>query len=148
MTRQAYFEMGHVTARFGQARVPAFEDWFMRRQKQRRRVEVVAPSFLSIPGLLVGTRRIATLHRRMAKMVLKNTELAMREMPFEIPVIRQAVQWNIANNSDLALRWAVEQLRLASDDSAISSNVTSIKPAGSGVGTDAIDIEYRMGHNY
>ncbi|MFX5752044.1 LysR family transcriptional regulator, partial [Acinetobacter baumannii] len=59
MTRELYLELGHVTARFGKSRVSAFEDWFMRRQKQQRRVEVCAPSFLSLPGLILGTGRIA-----------------------------------------------------------------------------------------
>jgi hypothetical protein len=51
MTRDLYFELGHVTARFGRGRASAFEDWFVRRQKQARKVDVVAATFLSLPGL-------------------------------------------------------------------------------------------------
>ena len=148
MTRQTYFDLGHVTPRFGQSRVPAFEDWFMRRQKQQRRVEVVAPTFLSIPGLLVGTQRIATMHRRMAEIVLKNGPLAMRETPFDIPVIRQAVQWNITNNSDLALRWVVEQLRVAAEAKPPFTDVATIAHSGRDVKTDPVEMEYRMNHNF
>jgi LysR family nod box-dependent transcriptional activator len=148
MTRQTYFELGHVTPRFGQSRVPAFEDWFMRRQKQQRRVEVVAPSFLSIPGLLVGTRRIATMHRKMAEIVMKNGPLAMLETPFDIPVIRQSVQWNIANNSDLALRWVVEQLRLAAEAKPTSPNVATIVHSRLDLDADPVEMEYRMNHNF
>jgi DNA-binding transcriptional LysR family regulator len=110
VTRELYFELGHVTVRFNRARMPAFEEWFVRRQKQQRRIEVVSPTFLTVPGLLVGTQRIATMHRRLAEQVVKAYPLVMRELPFAMPPIREAVQWNITNNNDAALRWVVERL--------------------------------------
>lgn len=116
MTRELYFELGHVTARFGKARVAAFDDWFVRRQKQPRRVEIVAPTFLSIAGLVVNTYRVATVHRRMAETFARHLPLAIRETPFSIPPIREAVQWHISNNNDPALRWVVERLALAAKD--------------------------------
>ncbi|MES2302538.1 MAG: LysR family transcriptional regulator [Pseudomonadota bacterium] len=146
ITRQLYFDLGHVTARFGKSRVPAFEDWFVRRQKQQRRVEVVAPSFLSLPGLVLGTRRIATMHRRMADMVVRTLPLVMREIPFDIPPIREAVQWNIANNNDRALRWIVEQLEAAAGaKGAEPGNVVALESGGK-MDRTSIEVEYRMNH--
>lgn len=146
MTRDLYFSLGHVTARFGKARVPAFEDWFVRRQKQQRRIEVVAPSFLSLPGLIVGTRRIATMHRRMAERVVRNMPLVLREIPFDIPPIRETIQWNLANNNDRALRWVVERLQAAAGaGEETSANVVPLTPGGS-VERDEIEVEYRMNH--
>lgn len=113
MSRERYFELGHVTARFGRAQMPAFEEWFTRRQKQQRRIEVVAPSFLALPGLVLGTNRIVTMHRRLAEQVVLNHPLVMREMPFAIPPIREVVQWHITNNNDRALRWVIERLEAA-----------------------------------
>ena len=110
MSRERYFEMGHVTARFGRAQMPAFEEWFTRRQKQQRRIEVVAPSFLALPGFVMGTNRISTMHRRLAKQVVQAFPLVMRELPFAIPPIREVVQWHITNNNDRALRWVIERL--------------------------------------
>ena len=109
-TRETYFELGHVTARFGRAQMPAFEEWFTRRQKQQRRIEVVAPSFLTLPGLVIGTRRIATMHRRLANQVASTFPVAVRELPFAIPPIREVVQWHLTNNNDRALRWVIERL--------------------------------------
>ncbi|BEV01929.1 LysR family transcriptional regulator [Novosphingobium olei] len=138
MTRDAYFALGHVTARFGKLRVPAFEDWFMRRQKQQRRVEVVAPSFLSLPGLLINTNRIATMHRRMAEIVTQNGPLVMHDLPFDIPPIRETLQWHISNNNDALLRWVVEKLAQAADSKGAG-------PAdGRGEAIDPLEIEYRM----
>jgi len=134
ITREAYFELGHVTSRFGRAQVPSFDEWFTRRQKQQRRIEVVAPSFLSLPGLVAGTRRIATMHRRLAEQVVHAFPLVMRELPFSIPPIREVVQWNIANSNDKALRWVVERLCAAAEQgSADGGNVVPIEAADDAV---------------
>ena len=98
--------------------MPAFEEWFVRRQKQQRRIEVVSPTFLSLPGLLVGTRRIATMHRRLAEQVVRTFPLVMRELPFAMPPIREAVQWHISNTNDASLRWVVERLMTVAARSA------------------------------
>lgn len=128
MTREKYFELGHVTARFGKSRTPAFDDWFVRRQKTQRRIEVVAPSFLSLPGLVLGTRRVATMHRRLATQMAQALPLVLREVPFDIPPIREAIQWHISNTNDRALRWVVERLaaHAAEGDAAGPGNVVSL----------------------
>lgn len=129
MTRERYFELGHVTARFGRASMPAFDEWFTRRQKQQRRIEVVAPTFLSLPGLIGGTRRIATMHRRLANQVVQGFPLVLRELPFAIPPIREVVQWHLTNNNDRALRWIVERLEAVGRRcSSPRSNVVPLEP--------------------
>lgn len=146
MTRELYFALGHVTARFGKARVPAFEDWFVRRQKQQRRIEVVAPTFLSLPGLIVGTKRVATMHRRMAEVFVRSLPLVMREIPFSIPPIRETIQWNIANNNDRALRWLVERLLAAAGECVPTQrNIVSLH-TGAVIDRSEIEAEYRMNH--
>lgn len=131
MTRERYFSLGHVTARFGKSRVPAFDDWFVRRQKTQRRLEVVAPTFLSQTALVLGTRRIATMHRRLAVQMVGALPLVMREVPFDIPPIREAIQWHISNNNDQALRWVVERLAAFANESATpaDSNVLDFSEA-------------------
>jgi DNA-binding transcriptional LysR family regulator len=111
MTADAYFALGHVTTRFGRSRIPVFEDWFLKRQKRARRVEVVAPTFLSLPGLLVGTNRVATMHRKLAVRVCEHMPLKMVNMPFDIPPIREAVQWHVGSRNDFAIQWVIGQLR-------------------------------------
>jgi LysR family transcriptional regulator, nod-box dependent transcriptional activator len=124
MDEETYFSLGHVTARFGKTRILAFDDWFTRRQPRERRMEIVAPSFLSIPRLLVGTNRIATVHRRLANRLAETLPIIIRETPLMIPPIREALQWDIANNNDPAIRWVVERLvAVAQDEPARSSTV-------------------------
>ncbi|MDE1915326.1 MAG: LysR family transcriptional regulator [Sphingomonadales bacterium] len=144
MTRERYFALGHVTARFGKSRTPAFDDWFVRRQKTQRRIEVVAPTFLSQAGLVAGTRRIATMHRRLAQQVVPTMGLVMREVPFDIPPIREAIQWHIANNNDRALRWVVERL-------AAYAQATTAKTPGNVVPLaearrDEIAVQFQQNH--
>ena len=53
----------------------------MRRHKQQRKVEVVAPGFMSLPRLVIGTSRIATMHRRLARHLTGHLPLFVREVP-------------------------------------------------------------------
>jgi DNA-binding transcriptional LysR family regulator len=110
MTRELYFELGHVTTRFGRARLPAFEDWFIREQDQQRRVEIVASNFLTVPGLVVGTNRIATMHRRLAQRSAASLPLVIKPVPMTIPGIRSAAQWHLLNNNDPAIGWVVDRI--------------------------------------
>ena len=144
MTREKYFALGHVTARFGKSRTPAFDDWFVRRQKTQRRIEVIAPTFLSQPGLVIGTRRIATMHRRLARQAVQTMPLVMREVPFDIPPIREAIQWHISNNNDRALRWVVEQLAMVAHETKVAddSTVVSIGEAR----RDEIAVQFQHNH--
>lgn len=143
MTREKYFSLGHVTARFGKSRTPAFDDWFVRRQKTQRRIEVVAPTFLSQTSLVLGTRRIATMHRRLASQMVKVLPLTLREVPFDIPPIREAIQWHITNNNDRALRWVVERLAaMAQEERGDISNVVPIAEAR----RDEIAVQFQHNH--
>jgi len=142
MTRDKYFSLGHVTARFGRSRTPAFDDWFVRRQKTQRRIEVVAPTFLSQTALVMGTRRIATMHRRLARQMVGTLPLVMREMPFDIPPIREAIQWHISNNNDRAIRWVVERLaHFATESGTGAGNVVPIEDAR----RDEIAVQFQHG---
>jgi len=111
MTSEQYLALGHVTVRFGRARIPAFDDWYMRRKKQQRQVEVVAASFVALPSLIVGTDRIATMHRRLAEKMAQRYPLALAPVPFDIPPVHEVAQWHISNNNDAAIRWMVSQLQ-------------------------------------
>jgi DNA-binding transcriptional LysR family regulator len=113
MTRELYFSLGHVVPRFGRSKMTNFDDWFMRRQKQSRNVEIVTPSFLAMPSFVIGSNRIATMHRRMANRLSTYHPLTIREVPLDIPTIREAIQWHISNNNDPAIRWVVERLSVA-----------------------------------
>jgi DNA-binding transcriptional LysR family regulator len=131
MTKELFFELGHVTARFGKGSVPSFEDWFLRRQSQKRKIEVIAPTFMSVPGLLIGSKRIATMHRRMAMRLAEYLPLTVHPVPFDMPPIREAAQWHITNNNDPAIRWVVERLSFIAKETPSIANKDNVYSFGS-----------------
>lgn len=114
LTHEGYFALGHVTARFGRSRAQAFDDRFIMQQRGCRRIEVTTPSFLSLPDLLVGTQRVATMLRQLARKVVTNYPLVAQALPFEVPPIQEAIQWNLADSDDKAIRWVVQKFIEAS----------------------------------
>lgn len=111
LDRKLYFELGHVTTKFGKARLVSFEEWFLRSQSMKRRVEVVAPSFLSVPYLVIGTDRIATVHESLAYRLAEHLPLKIMPLPFDLPGVRLAAQWDKSSDGDKAIRWVVEELK-------------------------------------
>ena len=101
-----YLAAGHVLANFsGAAQTPAFDGWFLERFGITRRVEVTAPTLAALPSLVVGTDRIATVHRRLAERVRHLLPIRIWEPPLEIPKLVQMLQWHKYRNNDLALAW-------------------------------------------
>ena len=116
VTKDLYESLGHVICRFGRTRIPSFEEWAIKSQAIQRRAEVVAPSFTAIPGFLIGSERIATMHRRLAERMARYLPLKIIEAPFEIPPIRQTAQWAPSSNTDTALMWFVGRLQQLMQD--------------------------------
>ena len=111
MTKELYESLGHVIVRFGRSRVPSFEEWALKSQSITRRAEVVAPDFTSVASFLVGSHRIATMHRRLAQRMARAMPLKIMEAPFEIPEIHEAAQWASSSANDPAIAWLVGRLR-------------------------------------
>ena len=111
LDKTLYYGLGHVSVQFGKARLPAFEEYFLQTQQVRRRIEVVAPSFTAVPGLIIGTNRIATVQRRLAVQAAEYLPLTIYASPLEMPPIRQSIQWHRSSSQDLALRWLIDQFK-------------------------------------
>jgi DNA-binding transcriptional LysR family regulator len=106
ISMRQYLRMGHVVARFGhQQEVPAFEEKFMEHFSEARRIEVVTTGFTLIPQLVVGTTRIATIHKRLAQMYAKQLPLKILKPPVEIPPVVESVQWHTIRDGDPGLLW-------------------------------------------
>jgi LysR family transcriptional regulator, nod-box dependent transcriptional activator len=61
-----YIKLGHVGSAFGDTRLDSFESWFFKNYGAQRCVEVTTTNFNTLPQLVVGTTRIATIHVRLA----------------------------------------------------------------------------------
>lgn len=89
---------------------PSFEGWFVERFGNERLVEVSAASYASVPFLIVGTQRVALMHRRLAETFARMMPLQLLQPPVEIPQIHEALQWHVYNDSDECLIWLRTEL--------------------------------------
>ncbi|WP_321845351.1 LysR family transcriptional regulator [Paraburkholderia bannensis] len=112
LTREAYLDAGHVVVLPGMGQ-PALEDWFVQRLGVSRRVEVTTYSFAAATQLVVGTQRIATVHRRLAAQAVRHEPVAIRDVPLHMPSMHQTIQWHKHRTADAGLAWLREQLREA-----------------------------------
>jgi DNA-binding transcriptional LysR family regulator len=111
MTLEEYMALEHVTVRFGDERSVSFEEWFLPRYGQQRRVSCSVDSFSSLPLLLLGTERVATVHRRLAMHSARVLPLKLLELPFEIPPLQEVLAWPRHLQADPAHTWLREQIR-------------------------------------
>ena len=90
---------------FGKTRKPSIEEWLLLEHGIKRRIEVAVQSFSMIPQLLLGTERIATMHRRLALYFAKTMPLRIVKLPVPLPAFAEAIQWPALHNSDPASIW-------------------------------------------
>ena len=105
LSREEYLRLGHVSVQFNRGRSPVIDEWFLSRLGVSRRLEVLTMNFNSIPQLLVGTDRIATVHRRLAEFYCRYLPLRVVDCPYELPAITEAVQWHKYFTDDPGLAW-------------------------------------------
>ena len=110
MTIEKYEALGHVAVRFGR-QTSSYEATTARLRSVARRVEVIAPDFTSVGGLIVGTNRIATIHRLLAVRMAEYLPLKLLELPFEMPPVRESAQWSARSANDPAIAWLVARLK-------------------------------------
>ncbi|HEY4214792.1 MAG TPA: LysR family transcriptional regulator [Steroidobacteraceae bacterium] len=111
LTQELYLQLGHVVLQFGRGRVPVQDEWFLERLGVTRRIEVVALSFNSLPQYIVGSRRIATIHRRLAEYYARYLPLRILKPPFDLPSLTESVQWHSLFDPDPGNRWLRDLLR-------------------------------------
>ena len=105
LTEEAVFAAGHVAVLMGAVRTPSFADRELAIMGKTRRIEVTTGSFLAVPWLLQGTNRIAFMHERLARSVVKLFPLTWAPTPIEIPIMREMVQHHRARSGDAGLSW-------------------------------------------
>ena len=105
LTFERYMSIGHVAAKFGNARRPSIEEWYLLEHGFTRRVEVVVQGFSMIPPMVSGTDRIGTMPLRLAQHFAKTIPLQIVELPLPLPAFTEAVQWPALHNGDPASLW-------------------------------------------
>lgn len=119
LSREQFLELGHVLARIGTERRPTIDAWFFEQFGHTRRVAVVAMDFSSVPRLLIGTRLIALMHRRLALLSREAFALKILPSPFEMPRFVEMIQWHKYREKDPGRKWLYEILRSAAMPASI-----------------------------
>jgi LysR family nod box-dependent transcriptional activator len=109
LTREVFAAAGHVAVRIDGRNTHIENE--LARLGVTRRIEVHAPSFIQAPWLLPGTRRIALMHERLARLVAPLLGLRIVAPPFAIPPMREMAQFHATRAHDAGLLWLRERLR-------------------------------------
>lgn len=110
LTLEQYMEMGHVSVGFGRNRSLSIEDWFVSQYGFNRRLEVITHDFNTLPQLVIGTQRIATMHRRLALLYARYLPLRILPAPVKIPAMREFMLWHRSMDGDPMHRWLRERI--------------------------------------
>lgn len=70
-----------------------------------RQIDVQTFSFSTLPHLITGTDRIATIHKRLATAMASQAELVTYPTPVNIPVVQQMMQWHEYRDNDPGIIW-------------------------------------------
>ncbi|MFT4067743.1 LysR family transcriptional regulator [Paraburkholderia sp.] len=105
LTLDQYREMGHVAATFGDSRSVSFDSLMMANLGMSRTVEVTTTNFNTLPQLVIGTTRVATVMTRLARLYAHYLPLRLLPLPMKLPPLVEVMQWHAINNSDPAHVW-------------------------------------------
>jgi LysR family nod box-dependent transcriptional activator len=124
LSLEQYRQMGHVAATFGDSRSVGFESLAMANLGVSRSIEVTTTNFNTLPQLVIGTTRIATVHTRLAQIYAHYLPLRLLPLPMDFPQLVEVMQWHAINNSDPAHVWMrrvlLEQAQIRSGVPAVS----------------------------
>ncbi|CAM3595995.1 Nodulation protein D [Pseudomonas reidholzensis] len=110
LTLEQYLELGHVSVAFGRNRSPGIEEWFMAEYGCKRRLEVITHDFNTLPQLVIGTARVATVHSRLALLYARNLPLRIVPPPVNLPPMQEFMCWHRSLDRDPILAWLRNKL--------------------------------------
>ena len=116
LSLETYLELGHVVVQFGTARGVMFDEWIVEGLGLDRRVEVVVMNFTAVFPSVVGSHRIATVHRRHAQFYAQYLPIRLFDLPLQTPRLAEAVQWHRHFDADAAVLWMRGVLHEAARD--------------------------------
>jgi LysR family transcriptional regulator, nod-box dependent transcriptional activator len=108
--RDTFVRSGHVIARFGRDRQPTLSDSALSLDAPERRIEVVVPTFSALVQAVVGTRRLATMHRLYAEQFAAIYPITIFPSPVKLPEVREIVQWHHLRGADPGVRWLLDRV--------------------------------------
>ena len=100
-----YQSLGHVAVSFTDDRRNSADERLVVGAGLERRIEVVAPGFDALPALVAGTRRMATIQRRLATLLTRVHAVRVVPLPVELPTIEEVAIWHPRLARDEGHQW-------------------------------------------
>lgn len=110
ITEDIFFEAGHAVSTFGPDRRPSVTDSHVATLGRERRIEVLLPGFADLCRAVVGTRRLATMHRAYAAHLAQHNPIRIHETWTPFPEVVEVAQWHEVRESDTGVHWLLEML--------------------------------------
>lgn len=105
---ETFFAAGHAVALFGPDRQPSLTDRFLGEAGRERQVELLLPNFSALPQAVVGTKRLATMHRLYAEHFRKLYPIRLHESWASLPGVVEVAQWHQVRDKDPGIQWLVQ----------------------------------------
>jgi LysR family nod box-dependent transcriptional activator len=87
-----------------------FETWFAAEHGSAAQIQVVVNTFNMLPHMVAGTKRIATMHSRMAMQAVEQAPLRLVTLGFETPRMVEILQWHSYRDFDPGSQWLRERI--------------------------------------
>lgn len=111
LTEDAFFAHGHIAVLMGTTRTLAYADRQLAMIGKTRRIEMTAASFAVLPFLVMGTRRLTLMHKRLADEMGRHLPIAQAPLPFHLPVMEEMIQYHRSRSGDEGLAWLIGELK-------------------------------------
>ncbi len=112
ISEEEFFRLSHVVVEIGRLTRPSFAERHLQNLPSQRRVDMRVSSFLIAPEMVVNTLKLTVMHERLARLFAQRLDIAIAEMPFEFPVMREMVQYHESRRQDTGLHWLIDQMKL------------------------------------
>jgi LysR family nod box-dependent transcriptional activator len=112
---EIFFSLSHVAVSIGNRQERSFAERRMDAMSRQRNVEITAPSFTTVPWMLIGTNRVAIMHKRLAKALMGHLPLRTAALPFSFPLMREMMQFHRAQENDAGLQWLRAQIKAVAE---------------------------------
>jgi LysR family transcriptional regulator, nod-box dependent transcriptional activator len=105
LTLDQYQSLPHVVRFARGALQTTFDQQVLDQAGVSRNTSVSVPLFTLVPRLVVGTRRIATVHARLAELCAHSLPLRILAPPVAFPLLTEVLEWHHHEENDPCLTW-------------------------------------------
>ncbi len=124
MSLEQFLAAEHVAVRIGRINRSSVAESQLRAMDIERKTVIQATTFGIVPELLVGTRRIAIMHRRLAIHAARSLPIKFGSLPFEFPPLVEGIQFHRSRINDAGLKWLVGEIQAEVDRLDVDNGAT------------------------